>query len=146
MPYVAIQSKDDASAPHGIRSYAKNGFLGSLTNDGIDLIMDVLARTPGLYDIFCDHCGGAYSRTAPDATAFPRRDMQFVLAIWSGWKTSGRRRRESGENARRLEELEPLTQGFYTNYTGSDIVAAGQRENFGAISSASSRSRRSTTR
>ena len=131
MPYVAIQSKDDASAPHGIRSYAKNGFLGSLTNDGIDLIMDVLARTPGLYDIFCDHCGGAYSRTALDATAFPRRDMQFVLAIWSGWKTSDGVDEKVAKMRAAWRELEPLTQGFYTNYTGSDIVVAGQRENFG---------------
>ena len=130
-PYVAIQSKDDASAPHGIRSYAKNGFLGSLTDGGIDLIMDVLARTPGLYDIFCDHCGGAYSRVAVDATAFPRRDMQFVLAIWSGWPTSDGVDEKVAKMRAAWKELEPLTQGFYTNYTGSEIVTAGQRENFG---------------
>ncbi len=130
-PYVAIQSGSDASAPHGIHSYAKNGFLGSLTDDGIDVIMDVFARTPDLYDIFCDHCGGAYSRTAPDATAFPRRDMQFVLAIWSGWKTSDGADEKVAKMRAAWKELEPLTQGFYTNYTGSEIVVAGQRENFG---------------
>jgi len=130
-PYVAIQSKDDASSPHGIRSYAKNGFLGSLTDDGIDLIMDVLARNPGLFDIFCDHCGGAYSRVAVDATAFPRRDMQFVLAIWSGWPTSDGVDEKVAKMRAAWKELEPLTQGFYTNYTGSEIVTAGQRENFG---------------
>jgi len=130
-PYVAIQSKDDASAPHGIHSYAKNGFLGSLTDDGIDLIMDVLARTPGLYDIFCDHCGGAYSRMAPDATAFPRRDMQFVLAIWSGWPTSDGVDEKVAKMRAAWRELEPLTQGLYTNYVGTDAAAAGLRENFG---------------
>jgi FAD/FMN-containing dehydrogenase len=130
-PYVAIQSKDDASAPHGIHSYAKNGFLGSLTDDGIDLIMDVLVRTPGLYDIFCDHCGGAYSRMAPDATAFPRRDMQFVLAIWSGWPTSDGVDEKVAKMRAAWRELEPLTQGLYSNYVGTDAAAAGLRENFG---------------
>jgi FAD binding domain/Berberine and berberine like len=131
VPYVAIQSSGDASAPHGIRSYAKNGFLGSLTDDGIDVIMDVLTRTPGLYDMFCDHCGGAYSRLAPDATAFPRRDMQFVLAIWSGWPTADGVDEKVAKMRAAWKELEPLTQGFYTNYTGSEIATAGQRENFG---------------
>jgi hypothetical protein len=130
-PYVEIQSRDDASAPHGIRTYAKNGFLGSLTDDGIDLIMDVFARTPSLYEIFCDHCGRAYSRMAADATAFPRRDMQYVLAIWSGWPSPDGIDEKVAKMRAAWREFEPLTQGFYTNYTGSDIVTAGQRENFG---------------
>jgi FAD/FMN-containing dehydrogenase len=131
MPYVTLQSSADASAPHGIRSYAKNGFLGSLTDHGIDLIMDVLARTPGLYDIFCDHCGGAYSHMAPDATAFPRRDMQFVLAIWSGWPTSEGIDEKVAKMRAAWRELATLTQGFYTNYDGTGDTAAAYRENFG---------------
>jgi hypothetical protein len=131
MPYVALQSINDASAPHGIHCYAKNGFLGGLSDDGIDLMLDVFQRTPGLYNLFCDHCGGAYSRVAVDATAFPRRDMQFVLAIWSGWPTSDGVDEKVAKMRAAWKELEPLTQGFYTNYTGSEIVTAGQRENFG---------------
>jgi FAD/FMN-containing dehydrogenase len=131
MPYVALQSSADASAPHGIRSYAKNGFLGSLTDNGIDLIMDVLTRTPGLFDIFCDHCGGAYSRVASNATAFPRRDMQFVLAIWSGWPTSDGIDEKVAKMRAAWRALEPLTQGFYTNYVGTGDASAAYRENFG---------------
>ncbi len=132
MPYVALQSSADAYAPHGIRSYAKNGFLGSLTDDGIDLIMDVFTRSAGLFDIFCDHCGGAYSRVAPDATAFPRRDMAFVLAIWSGWPTSDGIDEKVEKMRAAWRELEPLTQGLYTNYAGTDTSTARYRENFGA--------------
>lgn len=131
MPYVALQSSADASAPHGIRSYAKNGFLGSLADNGIDRIMDVFTRTPGLYDVFCDHCGGAYSHMAPDATAFPRRDMQFVLAIWSGWPTSDGIDEKVAQMRAAWRELETLTQGFYTNYVGTGDAAAAYRENFG---------------
>jgi FAD/FMN-containing dehydrogenase len=131
MPYVALQSSADEYAPHGIRSYAKNGFVGSLTNDGIDLIMDVLTRTPGLYDIFCDHCGGAYSRVARDATAFPRRDMAFVLAIWSGWPTSDGVEEKVAQMRAAWRELAPLTQGLYTNYVGGDTAAAAYRESYG---------------
>jgi hypothetical protein len=131
MPYVKIQSGADASAPHGIRAYAKNGFVGALSNDDIDLILDVFVRTPGLYDIFCDHCGGAYSRVPVDSTAFPRRDMKFVLAIWSGWPTSDGIDEKVAQMRAAWKDLEPLTQGFYTNYVGSDKVADRNRENFG---------------
>ncbi len=61
-PYVRIQSASDASAPDGIHCYAKNGFVGELTNDGIDLMLDVFQRSAGLYDMFMDPCGGAYAR------------------------------------------------------------------------------------
>jgi len=132
MPYVKLQSSGDATAPHGIRSYAKNGFLGGLSDDGIDLMLDVFARTPGLYDMFCDHCGGAYSRVSLDSTAFPRRDMKFVLAIWSGWPTSEGIDEKVAQMRAAWRELEPLTKGFYTNYAGADTVAAGYRDNFGA--------------
>jgi len=131
MPYVKLQSSSDSLAPHGIRCYAKNGFLGDLSNDGIDLMLDVFARTPGLFDMFCDPCGGAYSRVPQDSTAFPRRDMKFVLAIWSGWPTSDGMDEKVAKMRAAWKELEPLTQGFYTNYVGSDTVAAGYRENFG---------------
>ena len=131
MPYVQIQSWGDSDAPVGIHAYAKNGFVGELTDDGIDLMLDVFRRTPGLYDMFMDHCGGAYSRMAPDATAFPRRDMNFVLAIWSGWK-SGEGADEKVAQMRAIwRELEPLTQGFYINYVGTDTAAPRDRENYG---------------
>jgi FAD/FMN-containing dehydrogenase len=130
-PYVRIQSASDAYAPDGIHCYAKNGFVGALTDDGIDRMLDVFLRTPGLYDMFMDHCGGAYARVPREATAFPRRDMAFILAIWSGWPTGEGADEKVATMRAAWRELEPLTQGFYTNYAGTDSVAARDRENFG---------------
>jgi len=48
-----------------------------------------------------------------------------------GWPTSDGVDEKVAKMRAAWRELEPLTQGFYTNYTGSDIVVAGQRENFG---------------
>lgn len=131
-PYVRVQSASDAYAPDGIHCYAKNGFVGALTDDGIDRMFDVFRRTPGLYDMFMDHCGGAYARVPREATAFPRRDMAFVLAIWSGWPSADGADAKVAQMRATWKELEPLTQGFYTNYAGTDPVAARDRENFGA--------------
>ena len=131
MPYVKLQSSGDAGAPDGKQAYAKNGFLGELTDDGIDLLLDVFRRTPDLYDMFMDHCGGAYSRTAVDATAFPRRDMAFVLAIWSSWDSADGVDAKVEQMRATWRELEPLTQGYYTNYDGTGTADARLRENFG---------------
>ncbi len=131
MRYVELQAGGDGTYPHGTRAYAKNGFVPKLTDDGIDLMLDVFQRTPGLYTMFCDHCGGAYSRTPVAATAFPRRDMQHTLAIWSGWKTSDGLEEKIAAMRAAWKELEPITQGFYTNYTPVDTATDRYRENFG---------------
>ena len=79
MPFVKLQASGDASVPDGTVAYAKNGFVGALTDDNLDLMLDVFRRTPDLYTMFMDPCGGAYARAPVAATAFPRRDMAFVL-------------------------------------------------------------------
>lgn len=131
VPYVALQSSGDGQYPHGTRCYAKNGFLVDLADDGIDLMIDVFRRTPGLYTMFCDHCGGAYARTPVAATAFPRRDMKFTLAIWSGWKDSEGLDEKIAAMRAAWKDLEPITRGFYTNYTPTDTATDRYRENFG---------------
>lgn len=57
--------------------------------------------------------------------------MQFVLAIWSGWPTSDGIDEKVAKMRAAWRELEPLTQGLYTNYVGTGDAAAAYRENFG---------------
>ncbi len=134
MPYVKLQSSNDAGSPDGKQAYAKSGFMRGLEDEGIDLMHDVFLRTPELYVMFFDHCGGGYSRLAADATAFPRRDMAFNLAIWGTWSSPDGAEEKVERMRAAWRELEPLTQGFYTNYDGAGTVDvdARQRENFGA--------------
>jgi FAD/FMN-containing dehydrogenase len=132
MPYVKIQSSGDADSPPGIHAYAKNGFVGELTDENIDLMLDVFRRTPGLYTMFMDHCGGAIARVPVDATAFPRRDMSHVFAIWGDWTSAEGADGKVAQMRAIWRELEPITQGFYTNYVGNDPSAPRDRENYGA--------------
>ncbi len=132
VPFVKVQSSGDAAAPAGTCAYAKNGFLSALTDDGIDLILDTFRRRPNLYDMFMDHCGGAYARVPLESTAFPRRDMAFTLAIWADWPNADGADAKVEQMRGIWRELEPLTQGFYTNYDGKGTTEARYRENFGA--------------
>jgi len=132
MPYVTIQTSADQLLAPGGYYYLKTGMLMQLQDDGIDQIVDSFKRMPPWYLVFFDHCGGAYRRVAPGATAFPNRDMQFTLGAHSIWPN----RDNLEENVARMranwKELERLTQGFYTNYVDPDVTMAGYRENYGA--------------
>jgi hypothetical protein len=113
MGYVALQAKSDS--PHGLNYYAKNGFLSTLDDAGIDLILDAARSHPGRFRVALDHAGGAYSRMPQDATAFPNRSAIYWIGLLSGWK-------DPGENDERIagvreawKQVEPLTEGFYSN-------------------------------
>jgi len=132
MPYVALQSSGDSRTPHGAHYYSKNGFVAQLTDDGIDRLVDLFPQTPDLYTVFSDHCGAAYRKTAADASAFPRRDMAFVVAIFAGWKNPAFSEGNVEKMRAAWREIEPLTKGFYTNYADAETKLAGYSENYGA--------------
>jgi FAD/FMN-containing dehydrogenase len=132
MPYVALQTDADELLRPGRYYYLKSGMLTQFKDDGVDLIIDSFKRMPDWYLLFFDHCGGAYRRMAPTATAFPNRDMLFTLGAHSIWPTRDGIEENTAKMRANWKELAPLTKGFYTNYVDSDITTAGYRENYGA--------------
>jgi hypothetical protein len=132
LPYVKIQSKDDALYPRGGLYYLKSGYVSQLGDADIDLILKTFRGTPPEFSIFADHCGGAYARTPLDATAFPRRDMAYVLALVAAWKDPANSEALVGKARASWRNVEKITSGFYTNYAATDTQLAVYRENFGA--------------
>lgn len=132
IPYVTLQSSGDELLRPGGYYYMKTGMLTQLKDDGIDLIIDSFKRMPSWYLVFFDHCGGAYRHMPPAATAFPNRDMLFTLGTHSIWSSNEGIEENIARMRANWRELEPLTQGFYTNYVDADVTMAGYRENYGA--------------
>ena len=132
VPYVKIQSKDDALYPRGGLYYLKSGYVSRLGDADIDLVLDTFRGTPPQFAMFADHGGGAYARTPLDATAFPRRDMAYVLALVATWKDPADSEALLGKARAAWRNVEPITSGFYTNYAAMDTQLAVYRENFGA--------------
>ena len=132
MPYVAIQSGDDASLAPGGYYYLKSGMLTQLKDDGIDLIIDSFQRMPNWYVLFLEHGGAAYRKMAPSATAFPNRDMVFTLAALGIWPNKDGIEEHLAKMRANWLGLAPLTKGFYTNYVDPDVTMASNRENYGA--------------
>ena len=125
MDYVALQRSGDLSDPRGVGSYTKSGFLSELSPDFIDAVVNHFEARQGRNTVFAtQHAGGAISRVAPDATAFPHRGINFIPLLIIDWPIDS----DAHEHVAWLKEtwrtFEPHLEGFYTN----DLIDESQEE------------------
>jgi hypothetical protein len=58
-----------------------------MTDEALDTILDYAGRLPSpASEIFVGQLGGAVNRVAPDATAYPHRDVAFVMNVHTRWE------------------------------------------------------------
>ena len=82
--YKVLQTHEDATVAHGIRSYAKNAMVGEFSQGLVDDLVDSYVADPRAA-IFTHTCGGAVADYGPTDTAFPHRDTQTMLVFFTGW-------------------------------------------------------------
>jgi hypothetical protein len=70
------------------------------------------------------HSGGAIARVAPDATAFPHRQIMATLLLNGQWEASVPSEPHIAWLRDYWRSLEPHTRGFYTN----DAIEESQRQ------------------
>ena len=76
MPYVALQSMLDETAPHGWQFYDRLHYLDEVSDGLIDTLIDALERAPTPQShIITGWMGGAIDRVPPGATAFGHRGV-----------------------------------------------------------------------
>jgi len=111
--YAAVQTQWDGLTAHGQQNYLKSGYLNELTPEVIEIIVDFANR--GTTTSWFQHLGGATARVAPDATAFPHRNVAVNYGI--GYGSDDPALNEAGIAAVRefYYALEPHMAGFYTN-------------------------------
>jgi FAD/FMN-containing dehydrogenase len=82
MPYVALQSMLDATAPHGWRFYDRMHYLPEVSDTFIEALLDCFERVPAPQaHIVTGWMGGAVGRVASGATAFGHRRAQAFTWI-----------------------------------------------------------------
>jgi hypothetical protein len=82
--YMVMQTQEDATFAHGIRSYAKSGMVREITPELIDAMLGSFQADPRLA-MFTHTSGGAVKRVDELATAFPHRNAE----TWSWWVGAG---------------------------------------------------------
>jgi FAD/FMN-containing dehydrogenase len=89
MPYPALQSMQDESAPAGLHCYFKSGYLSELGDGAVNVVDEQLAaRAHPLSQIHLHHMGGAFARVGEDDTAFSGRDALITYNIVGICETS----------------------------------------------------------
>ena len=82
--YKVLQTHEDATVAHGIRSYAKNAMVGEFSQGLVDDLVDSYIADPRAA-IFTHTCGGAVADHGETDTAFPHRDTETMLVFFTGW-------------------------------------------------------------
>jgi hypothetical protein len=86
MPYVELQSLFDPARPAGRRCAMRSNFMAALPDDAITTLTQKFTTTPStLSAVIIEHCHGAITRLAPDATAFPLRNHPYHFEILGFW-------------------------------------------------------------
>jgi FAD/FMN-containing dehydrogenase len=133
-PFTGWQTAFDPLLTPGARNYWKSHNFTEMSDGLIDTALDYLGRLPSdQTEIFFGRLGGAVNEVAPDATAYPHRDAEYVMNVHARWEET---RDDSAciEWSRDyFEATEPYaTGGVYVNFVpeGEEPIEAAYGPNY----------------
>jgi len=139
MPFVNWQTAFDPLLAPGARNYWKSHDFKALTHDVERILCEAIGRLPtSECEVFIGHLGGAVNRVATDATAYPHRDVEYIVNVHTRW-------REPSEDAKCIawarglfDALTPhATGGVYVNFMPEDetqrVAAGAYGSNYGRL-------------
>jgi FAD/FMN-containing dehydrogenase len=132
MPYTALQQMIDGASPRGIREYYKFDFIGDLTDEAIDTLVDTAGRTPSPHtQIILEPLGGEYSRMDRSAMALEAPDAPWAYHALNMWHDPA----ENDVNIAFAREfaaaMSPYGLGVgYANFVNTDEIADRWRGSF----------------
>jgi FAD/FMN-containing dehydrogenase len=117
-----MQTQEDATLAHGVRSYAKNGMVREWSQGLVDAMID--AYDPRVF--LTNHvAGGAVKRVGETDTAFPHRNAELMLVFVTGWGDAAMDREMIQATRQQYAALEPYMGGYYDNIEFDGAEAAG---------------------
>ncbi|MBR0695171.1 FAD-binding oxidoreductase [Bradyrhizobium lablabi] len=137
-PYSAWQTAFDPLLAPGASNYWKSHNFAELSDGFLDTLIDQVASLPtGECEIFIGQLGGATSRKAIDATAFPHRDANFVMNVHTRWRDPADEQRSIAWARKLFTDAAPYaTGGVYVNFMPADEtdrVAGAYGENYARL-------------
>ncbi len=134
MPFVAWQQAFDPLLTAGRRNYWKSHDFVDLGDPAIALLTGYAARLPSPEcEIFIAHLGGAVNRVPAAATAYPHRDVNFVVNVHTRWGDASEDATCIGWARDFFARMAPhATGGVYVNFMPDDEA---QRVSRGAYAS-----------
>jgi hypothetical protein len=120
--FSAWQQAFDPLLTPGARNYWKSHDLVELGDGIIETLVQYSAELPSdATEIFVAHLGGAVNRIPGDATAYPHRDVEFVINVHARWDTPDEDADCIGWAREFFEAAAPFaTGGVYVNFMPED--------------------------
>lgn len=120
--YADWQAAFDPLLEPGARNYWKSHNFVELPDAALDTLVEYEATLPTLLsEIFLARLGGAINDLAPDATAYPHRDVEFVLNVHTRWEDPADDARCVAWAREFYAASEPFaTGGAYVNFMPED--------------------------
>jgi len=123
--YMVMQTQEDETVHHGIRSYAKSGMVRETTPAFVDAMVEAYIADPRVA-LFTHTLGGAVGRVDELATAFPHRNAKTMLVFGGFWNDPADDETGIALTREWYAALEPHMGGYYTNIENElDDTAAG---------------------
>ena len=121
-PFAGFQQAFDPLLTPGARNYWKSHNFTELSDGLINTLVDYGSRLPSPQsEIFVAQLGGATNRVAADATAYPHRDVEFVMNVHTRWDTADQDNVCIVWAREFYEATEPFaTGGVYVNFISED--------------------------
>jgi FAD/FMN-containing dehydrogenase len=89
-PYAGWQQAFDPLLTPGARNYWKSHNFPALDDGALDSIVEYSGRLPSdQTEIFVARMGGAMNRKPADATAYPHRDVEYLMNVHTRWEDPG---------------------------------------------------------
>ena len=125
-PYAAWQTSFDPLLAPGARNYWKSHDLRALDDAAIAVLLEYAGRLPSPEcEVFIGQLGGAINRVPPEATAYPHRDVEFVVNVHARWRSASDDARCIRWARELFDAMAPhATGGVYVNFMPED---EGQR-------------------
>jgi FAD/FMN-containing dehydrogenase len=132
-PFVGWQTAFDPLLTPGARNYWKSHDVQKLDDGLIDVLLDAGGRLPTPEcEIFIANLGGAINRIPANATAYPHRDVDFVLNLHTRWRDPAQDRECIAWTRRLFDAAAPFaTGGVYVNFMPDDEAQRVQKGAYG---------------
>jgi FAD/FMN-containing dehydrogenase len=121
-PFAGWQTAFDPLLTAGERNYWKSHDFVELSDGLIDVLLDAVRNLPTPQcEIFIGNLGGAINRVAADATAYPHRNVNFVMNVHTRWSVESEDKMCVAWGRAVYDATAPFaTGGVYVNFMPND--------------------------
>jgi FAD/FMN-containing dehydrogenase len=120
--FTTWQTAFDPLLTPGARNYWKSHDFTSLSGGAVQILLDNAGRLPSPEcEIFVGQLGGAVNRVPVDATAYPHRNVEFVVNVHTRWSDAALDQTCVNWTRQLFDGLAPhATGGVYVNFMPED--------------------------